>query len=83
VKAAQIVKQRMKGKAKQKMEKGGKIGSWTLLIWKILKRCTGSGTGTVVTLKMQFISTVQQENVIERVSHQLEIKFTSFSFEFI
>lgn len=58
VKTAQIVKQRMKGKAKQKMKKGGKIGSWTLLIWKILKHCTDSGTGTVITLKMQFISTV-------------------------
>lgn len=71
VKTAQIVKQRMKVKAKQKMKKEGKIGSWTLLIWKTLKHCTDSGTGTVITFKVQFISIVQQTYVIKRVDTSL------------
>jgi hypothetical protein len=35
------------------MKREGKIGSWTLLIWKILKHCTNSGTGTVIILEIQ------------------------------
>ena len=41
--AAQSVIQKMKEKTKWRVMAEGKIGCWTLLIWKILKHYTDSG----------------------------------------
>jgi hypothetical protein len=52
VTAAQTAIQKMKEKTKWGMKTEGKIGCWTLLMWKIWKHYTDSGTSNVCTLEM-------------------------------
>ena len=57
---AHIAIQKMKEKTKWRMKTEGKIGCWTLLIWKILKHYTDSGTSNICTLRnAQFTYTAE------------------------